>query len=76
MLNGDTAVEAGSCMTARGTINCDVEKKVYFASDSTETDAYALGSSEKTAGYSKTDNIIECGRRYVLTEESIQKAFC
>jgi hypothetical protein len=76
MFNGDTAVEAGSCMTARGTINCDVEKKVYFASDSTETDAYALGSSEKTAGYSKTDNIIECGRRYVLTEESIQKAFC
>lgn len=74
-LNADTAAEAASCMTFNGTIYCDIDKKVYFSPDPGQSDVFALGSTEKVTGYSRTDNIIDCGRRYVLTDEVIQKAF-
>ncbi len=74
-LNDDTASEAGSCMTFHGTINCDIEKKVYFSPDPNQKDVFALGNPDKVTGYSPTDNIIDCGRRYVFTDESIQEAF-
>ena len=57
-----------------GNMFFDVEKKVFFGSESGGAGPMSLDSGA-VSGYTRSDNVMECGRKYLLNEDSLVKAF-
>ena len=52
----------------------DVDKKVYFGPETSEIQPQSLDSGA-VSGYTRSENIMECGRKYLLNEDSLVRAF-
>ena len=63
-----------SVMTSNGKIFFDVEKKVFFGPETDSAGPRSLDSGA-VSGYTRSENIMECGRKYLLSEDSLVKAF-
>ena len=65
---------AGAFMASDGNIFFDVDKKVYFGPQTSSVGPQSLDGGAVT-GYTRTENVIVCGRKYLLNEDSLVKAF-
>lgn len=57
-----------------GSIFFDPEKKVYFGPEFSEIQPQSLDTGN-VSDYRRSDDVIICGRKYLLNDDSIQKAF-
>ena len=66
--------DLGTGCGKNGCFSFDVEKNIFFSDNNGETQCYSL-SSESLDKFTPSENTMECGRRFLLTNDSVNFAF-
>lgn len=74
-INGDEAVQLDGSYGSDGRLGLDIAKSVFYAYGATKNTYWSLtDSSFSAADYTSSGSTMECGRKYLLTPETIEAA--
>ncbi len=73
-LNEAAIADLGNGCGKQGFFFFDMKNKVFFSEGGAELQCWSLTESD-LSGYKKSESYMECGRKYLLTADSINAAF-
>ena len=75
VIQDEELTELNDTFGAFGEISFDITQKIFFSSDSTGSSKYQSLISTDLGGFNASESIMSCGRKYILSAESINSAF-
>ncbi len=73
-LNEAEVCDLGSSCGQKGVFSFDVEKSVIFSAEGAETKCLSM-KEEDISKFKQSDSVMECGRTFLLTNDSVNFAF-